>query len=600
MLNRRWSIQVLVVLMAVAPVVLIGAAFMVVNAVVIDNTADRLGTVQIAAATDRVAESVKAHLETARRISDRYAAAVRTGRLEAGGPAALREWERAFLNDLLVNPGVSSLCMANMRGDTAWVLRSGPGLQVGRVDGRDIERALELPMAPDGTVGSEPMRPPYRYSALERPWFRLALENQQPTWTSVYFWYGERAADTQASIGFTRRIFSPAGELLGVLVVDLSLGALSDSLRQMPISNEGSVYILDEQGLLVAASEGGVNTPEGQRARLDQSRSDAARAVALVMAPGPIAEGASATLELRGEPVRFQVSRVKPAPGVDWRIVTTLNQGAYVRQAADARSRGLLFALMLTAAGAVLAIGLSRRIARPLGQIRDHVRRLGGGDFEARLHLDAAEELVELSEELNRVGAELGRTMDLQLSLRLARQMESLAQRRGELDRAVGDASRRLLDAGFSAAVQDALAIIGPRLDAEALWWWPGCTHAAARSPRVWWLGTGAEPPAAPMMIGFLFGPEDPTGARLMHVADLPDELREMLRARALAGVVAVPVRTANRTLGAVVAVFRGALTELDYDHAYTLERLAEVLRIAFEREDAGKGQAGAGASRGS
>jgi sigma-B regulation protein RsbU (phosphoserine phosphatase) len=72
----------------------------------------------------------------------------------------------------------------------------------------------------------------------------------------------------------------------------------------------------------------------------------------------------------------------------------------------------------------VLALRLGRHVIRPLLRLRDHVRRVGGGDLNARLDLHATRELQELSQELNRMSEGLRERIELERSLELAMEVQ--------------------------------------------------------------------------------------------------------------------------------------------------------------------------------
>ena len=54
----------------------------------------------------------------------------------------------------------------------------------------------------------------------------------------------------------------------GVLVVDTTLGAISEFLRELPAARQGHVFVVDAEGKLVAASAGDVTDAQGNQVRL--------------------------------------------------------------------------------------------------------------------------------------------------------------------------------------------------------------------------------------------------------------------------------------------------------------------------------------------
>jgi sigma-B regulation protein RsbU (phosphoserine phosphatase) len=79
---------------------------------------------------------------------------------------------------------------------------------------------------------------------------------------------------------------------------------------------------------------------------------------------------------------------------------------------------------LVALAALLVGLWLSQRIARVLLQIREHVERVGAGDFGHRLDLRAARELRELSGQMNQMAVDLKNRMDLRQSLELAMQVQ--------------------------------------------------------------------------------------------------------------------------------------------------------------------------------
>jgi sigma-B regulation protein RsbU (phosphoserine phosphatase) len=81
-------------------------------------------------------------------------------------------------------------------------------------------------------------------------------------------------------------------------------------------------------------------------------------------------------------------------------------------------------ALAAIIGGMVLGLVLSRRLSDPLLKLTEHVARVGGGDFEARLKLSQASELATLSDEVNRMAGGLKQRMVLEQSMAVAEQIQ--------------------------------------------------------------------------------------------------------------------------------------------------------------------------------
>ncbi|MBC7785796.1 MAG: SpoIIE family protein phosphatase [Burkholderiales bacterium] len=390
--------------------------------------AEQLGSQIVAAANNSVSADVREYLGAAMRVSDQYARRLQDGQLSATNLAA---WERPMYHDLATNPDVASICFANPAADSTWLLHAHGRMELGIVNGASRDKAVEYAVSADGTVDRrQPLRI-YHYDATVRPWYQTALAADTPAWTPIYFWFQDQNSPLVTGTGYTRMIRDADHKLLGVVVIDVTLGAISRHLRKLPIASAagGTVFIVDEQGLLVAASDDSSLTADPQkRISLAESGSTVARAISSLVArritetepavstPDQVMIGAHAS--------RVQVTEIKPFPGIHWHIVTVLPEDSFLATAKVLRERAILLGIVAVLGGTLLGLVLSRRLSRPLMRLSDHVARVGAGDFSTRLDLGHASELRRLSDEVNRMATGLKHRLQLEQSIGVAREVQ--------------------------------------------------------------------------------------------------------------------------------------------------------------------------------
>lgn len=435
----------------IIPVLLASGALVALSTITSRRVAEELGASIVDEAGSRVAAEVRSYLSAAVRVSDLYARRVADGVLLT---AQLRAWERPMLDDLVTTPDVASICFGNDHGEAVWLLRGLHGLEVGRVAGPGPDQAVEFPIDDRGVVSQTPNRV-YQYDPRARPWFGAAQKAGGPVWTPIYFWYGNQGADSATGTGYTRPLIPPAMSAAvapsaqseghedapepkaavlvspqpsGVLVVDVTLAGLSDFLRTLPAARSGAIFLIDEQNLLVASSDGPVNTAKGERLRIELAETPAARAAALAIGPIDRPRGESlppARVIIDGEAARLQVTPVAPFPGIRWRCIAIVKESAFMQDAAALQRHSIILALCAVLGALILGFVLSRRLSAPLVQLAEHVKRVGAGDFESRLDLNQARELQQVSAELNKAAAGLKQHMEMQESIHVAMEVQS-------------------------------------------------------------------------------------------------------------------------------------------------------------------------------
>ncbi len=96
-----------------------------------------------------------------------------------------------------------------------------------------------------------------------------------------------------------------------------------------------------------------------------------------------------------------------PLRNVSWAVIAEQPLSALGRQLLPLAA-GAAGVLLLSAVAAVIVWRyISRRVAAPIGLLREGTRRLAGGDLEQRIDLRARNELAELADDFNRMAASL-------------------------------------------------------------------------------------------------------------------------------------------------------------------------------------------------
>src|SRR5690349_20278555 len=127
---RTPSIRVLVATLAVVPVVVLAVVLVTLLAASTREISERLGESLVDNATSSVRADVSSFLSGAVRVSDLYERRLAGGLLPT---TDLGAWERPELDDLVVNPGVASICFGAASGETTWLLRRADHLELGCV-----------------------------------------------------------------------------------------------------------------------------------------------------------------------------------------------------------------------------------------------------------------------------------------------------------------------------------------------------------------------------------------------------------------------------------------------------------------------------------
>lgn len=415
------------------PIIVGCAALILLSSLTSRRISEDLAHQVLSSALDSVSIEVRRQLDEAMRVSDRYAHRIAAASIASNDdPRYLNvhmdSVRATLLDDLSTTPAIASICLGSADNQAIWLLRQGVDSQ-----GRDLMRfgtakgpgptdAVEfLWPAPQLSSPLEQARE-HQFIATQRPWYIQASKQSGPSWTPVYFWFGQQSGEAQTGIGYTRAFRNRDGEMTGALVIDVTLGGLSSFLRATDLAQRGEVYIVDNQGLLVAASKGRVVSETGDRLRLADAGTPLAAALARAHAANPSAT--EATLNVDGQTHRAAVRAISPAPAIAWHVIAVLPERAFLADARVNERNSAAVAILLTIGSVAIAIVLARRLARPVEALAAHVGRIGAGNFSSRLTLEGAREFAALAAQTNQMAEGLAHRLELEKALAVAEEVQ--------------------------------------------------------------------------------------------------------------------------------------------------------------------------------
>lgn len=279
---------------------------------------------------------------------------------------------------LEVDPvGMRDLFLANVLARKRY-LRA---IYLGTTDGRMLEWGQG-----EGFVDHVPSFPP-GYDPRERPWYRTAIEKDQFSVSAPY-----RYASVDAmGITCVLPVRNAAGELLGVLGLDILLESLASILDDLEIPKDGRAIILDGTGQVVA-SQFPMTRSGGQPLKpVDLPGGDA------IFLSG---QGAFAS-QVNGTAMHFVFRRVDR---FDWIIVVGMPYSAILASTRELLKAVTLFDLIMMTAMILAVAGITGRlIISPLNYIVSIINRKEGGQKDARATIKSGDEFGFLARELNKL-----------------------------------------------------------------------------------------------------------------------------------------------------------------------------------------------------
>ncbi|MDX2254968.1 MAG: PAS domain S-box protein [Pseudanabaenaceae cyanobacterium bins.39] len=228
----------------------------------------------------------------------------------------------------------------------------------------------------------------------DRPWYDQAVKSGKSGWTEPY----QGIADCLAINAYTP-FYNPSQELLGVFATKVSLSELGEFLRRMKTGQNGHIYIMERNGLLIANS-----TTEPSYRTSDKAAGNRFQRLSVEQISNPILQnsyhflrqsfrndlnnklhnGQLANLRtthnldfsVNGDRYFINVAPYRNGNGLDWVIVTLVPESDFTAEI----NANLRRTFWLCSFALVLAMGLSiyiaRYISRSLFQISNSAQEL--------------------------------------------------------------------------------------------------------------------------------------------------------------------------------------------------------------------------------
>ena len=251
------------------------------------------------------------------------------------------------------------------------------------------------------------------YDALAEDSYQAPVRAGKPVWSKVYQW---NDSPEIISISASYPIYNQTKTLTGVLAIDLRLSQINDFLRQLKISPQGKIFIVEPNGLLVASSS--TEPPfklingKAQRLLAADSSNPLIRATArqLMERLGNLSQiTASVPLNftLKGQRQFAQVTPWRDQYDLDWLIVVAVPESDFMAQINANTRTTILLCLGALGLATVLGIYTSRWITQPIWRLSAASTAIASGDLDQTVEAKVVKELGILAESFNRMAGQL-------------------------------------------------------------------------------------------------------------------------------------------------------------------------------------------------
>ncbi|MGK7926713.1 MAG: ATP-binding protein [Spirulina sp.] len=246
------------------------------------------------------------------------------------------------------------------------------------------------------------------------PWYGAAREFGQTTWSPVYLW---TAKEFEIGIMGVSPFYTETGELQGVFASGLVLDRIGAFLETLP-TRGGTTFIFERSGYLVANSTGesllSAPTPGGNQKRISAADSPNA----LIRDSFNVIKEQLGNLDRIDRPTQFifsfegerhylQISPFEDGRGLNWLIVTTVPESAFMAQIHANTRDTITLCLVALVIALLLGILTARWIAKPIFGLGRASEAIAEGQFDRQVEGGKIAELDLLARSFNGMAKQL-------------------------------------------------------------------------------------------------------------------------------------------------------------------------------------------------
>lgn len=395
--------------------------------------------------TNRIEERIQAYIATPHLINQSTIDVIQLGLVN---PKDKRSLEQSFWSKMRLYDSVSSVAYGDQQGEFTGVGRpSQDTLTIGNA-GKDTGRLFHTyAIAAQGNRGKLLRITPRQYDPRQRPWYQIAVQARQPTWSEIYTDF----TDPRLAITAAQPLYDSQGKLVGVASSDLLLSQVSDFLRTLKVGQSGKTFIMERSGLLVANSTTQepvvVSNDVVKRVKAIDSDDRLTRQTAQYLENyfgnlNQIRTTRKLEFKINQQLQFLQVTPIQDDWGLNWLIVVVVPESDFMERI-NANTRSTIL-LCLTALGLATGVAIitSRWVVQPILRLSTAARALSQGDWNQTVQVEREDELGVLAQAFN------------QMAEQLQASFTSLEQRNEELEIRVEERTATLREANEQLVVE--------------------------------------------------------------------------------------------------------------------------------------------------
>lgn len=360
--------------------------------------------------TDRVRQNITGHLDYYLQSPDFMNAVnmtlAKNGEIDLENP---EELGRLLMVEVARDPSVDYAYYANENGGIVSSGDTGSGYTISYTEGMK-QGALVVNAADEygnimGTVNRIP-----NFDPRTRSWYSAAKETKTNYWSNAYGSMNESALAITASVP----LLDASGNVIGVFGADILLNKLSDYLDGLVVTPGSEVFLLEQNGLLVASADPSQALFHKKGDTLERIHAAAVPGVLMQcwdkLAKEETPDAASIGIwkhKISGVDQYLSLSQYsyQGNANINWLVLIVMPERELIEGQDQLYQRLVLMLGLALILSALFGVGISKLVLRPVHILHTSVQEIQNGNWGGQVVLRRKDELGELANSFNMMSA---------------------------------------------------------------------------------------------------------------------------------------------------------------------------------------------------
>lgn len=358
----------------------------------------------------QVENNLESYLAIPKQINQTGGELANLGILSMGN---LDQWQGFLWQQARLYPSVSIIMTANSQGEYIHARNQENGdISIGRIGvATDFETYI-YKTGDQGNLVGEPSIG-QKFDPQTRPFYVDAMVAGRPVWSEIY----PNIVNNIPQISASFPIYDQRQQLLGVTSTTLSVATIDNFLSELNVGESGKIFIIERDQKLVASStkQPSFQKEENQVTRLtlqdiDDPLLKSTSAYLTQQFPdlNQITEPQSLRFRANDQNYFLQVNLLGNGDDLDWLSLVILPESDFMGRIQENTQTTILLCLITLILATGVGIVTTKRIVKPIEDLKDSALAMAGGDFTTKVALDhRADEIGVLAQAFNTMSSEL-------------------------------------------------------------------------------------------------------------------------------------------------------------------------------------------------